>query len=154
MPFLSNARAEALVQFRRRLKAEGPNPLDYVCDLWHIISMGTARGKFINYDNETIAAELGGIPSPDLGLLFSAMGRYSEGDDVGFTIKDYDEGLLMLKKDRRNGRLLFSHDATTGPRPVSLLAYKKESQKAPQNLIATARERRGRWIEARKRGGR
>ena len=65
--------------------------------------------------------------------------------------KNYGGGLLMLKKNRTSGRLLFSNDPECGPRPVSLLFYKKESDEAPAHLIATARERRGRWIEARKR---
>ena len=111
------------------------------------------RGAFVNYHTETLVGELATIPQPDRGALYLAMDRYAKGDRTGFTLRNYGAGLLMVKKDRLSGRALFSHDEETGPRPVLLLAYKKESDEAPSHIIVTARERRGRWIEARRRNG-
>jgi len=91
------------------------------------------------------------IPQPDRGLLFFAMQRFARGDDAGFTLKDYGDGLLMLKKKGRSGRsLFFTYDENDKAKLVLLLAYKKESDEAPESLVRTARERRGRYIGQRK----
>jgi hypothetical protein len=91
------------------------------------------------------------IPQPDRGLLFFAMQRFAQGDDAGFTLKDYGDDLLMLKKKGRSGRSLFiTYDEKDKTKLVLLLAYKKESDEAPASLIKSARERRRRYIERRK----
>lgn len=91
------------------------------------------------------------IPQPDRGLLFFAMQRFAQGDDAGFMLRAYGDDLLMLKKKGRSGRsLFFTYDDKDNTKLVLLLAYKKESDEAPESLIRTARERRRRYIESRK----
>jgi phage-related protein len=114
-------------------------------------AMQRPRGTWTNFDDEILVAEMRSIPQPDRGLLFFAMQRFAKGDDAGFTLKDYGDDLLMLKKQGRSGRsLFFTYDEKDKTKLVLLLAYKKESGDAPDNLINTARERRGRYIERRK----
>lgn len=114
--------------------------------------MQSPRGTWVNFDDATLVAEMRTIPQPDRGLLFYSMDRYAKGDDAGFTFKDCGDGLCMLKKKGRFGRsLFFTYDEAKRSELVLLLAYKKESDEAPAHVIATARERRGRYIEARKR---
>lgn len=55
------------------------------------------RGQWINFDDAILVAEMRAIPQPDRGLLFFAMQRFAQGDDAGFTLKDYGDDLLMLK---------------------------------------------------------
>ena len=77
------------------------------------------------------------------------MQRYAKGDEAGFTVRDYGEGLLMIKKDGLSGRcLFFTYDEIDPTRLVALLAYKKEGDEAPRHILDAARERRGRYIEA------
>lgn len=109
------------------------------------------RGRWTSFDTPTTNAEFLTIPQPDRRALFYAMERYAEGDDVGFEVKDYGDGLLMIKKRGPAGRcLFFSHDSEE-KLLVALLAYKKESDEAPKNLLESARERRGRYLESQRR---
>jgi len=67
-----------------------------------------------------------------------------------YKVKNYGGGLLMIKSSNRaQGRCLFftlveSDDVET---LVALLAYKKESQEAPKQVIETARARLRRFRE-------
>ncbi len=113
--------------------------------------MQRPRGQWVNFDDDILVAEMRTIPQPDRGLLFFAMQRFAQGDDAGFTVKDYGDDLFMLKKKGRSGRsLFFTYDERDRTSLVLLLAYKKESDEAPPNLIRTARERRGHYLEKRK----
>ena len=112
--------------------------------------MERPRGTWVNFDDETLVSEMRSIPQPDRGLLFFAMQRFAQGDDAGFTLKDYGNDLLMLKKKGRSGRsLFFTYDEKDKTKLVLLLAYKKESDEAPESLTNTARETRGRYIDGR-----
>ena len=114
--------------------------------------MQRARGTWTNFDDEILVAEMRTIPQPDRGLSFFAMQRFAQGDNAGFTLKNYGDGLIMLKKKSRSGRsLFFTYDEADEAKLVLLLAYKKESDEAPESLINAARERRGRYIEGRRR---
>jgi hypothetical protein len=113
--------------------------------------MQRPRGTWVNFDDEVLVAEMRTIPQPDRGLLFFAMQRFAQGDDAGFTVKSYGNGLLMLKKKGRSGRcLFFTYDEKDSTKLVLLLAYKKESDEVPESLISTAQGRRGRYINNRK----
>jgi len=113
--------------------------------------MQRPRGTWINFDDKILVAEMRTIPQPDRGLLFFTMQRFAQGDEAGFSLKDYGDDLFMLKKKGRSGRsLFFTYDEMDGTKLVLLLAYKKESDEAPENLIRTARERRGRYIDKQK----
>lgn len=110
------------------------------------------RGRWLNFDDDTLVAEMATIPQPDRGALFYAMDRYAKGEPVGFEVKDYGDDLYMIKaKGERAGRcLFFTFDEKDRTTLVALMAYKKGSQKRPEHLIRAARERRGRYIERRR----
>jgi len=113
--------------------------------------MQRPRGTWTNFDDEILVGEMRTIPQPDRGLLFFAMQRFAKGDDAGFTLKAYGDDLFVLKKKGRSGRsLFFTYDEADRTSLVLLLAYKKESDEAPENLINTARERRGSYIARRR----
>lgn len=113
--------------------------------------MASERGKWGNYDDATLVAEMRTIPQPDRGLLFFSMERYAKGDEAGFVLKSYGEGLLMPKKDKRSGRsLFFAYDPDERTTLVLLLAYKKEKDEVPAQLIDAARTRMRRYLEARR----
>jgi hypothetical protein len=67
------------------------------------------RGRWTNFDDDTLVAEMRAIPQPDRGLLFFAMERYAKGDEAGFTLKDYGDDLFMLKKRGRSGPVPVLH---------------------------------------------
>lgn len=55
---------------------------------------------------------------------------------------------MIKATNHTSGRCLFFTIDTEEPtKLVALLAYKKESDEAPESLIRTARERRGRYLE-------
>jgi len=103
----------------------------------------------MSFDSETTNAEFAGIPQPDLRALFTAMGRYGRSLDGGYVVRNYGGDLYMIKAtNHTSGRCLFFTIDTEEPtKLVALLAYKKESDEAPESLIRTARERRGRYLE-------
>ena len=81
------------------------------------------------------------------------MGRWASGLEGGFVVRDYGDGLLMIKATNRTaGRcLFFTLDENDSTLAIALLGYKKESNEAPKFLIATARERRRRYLDSRRR---
>jgi len=80
------------------------------------------------------------------------MRAYEQELDIGFVVKEYGEGLLMIKAANRTaGRcLFFSVQELEGTEVLTaLLIYKKESQEAPKHVVETARERLKRCKEER-----
>jgi hypothetical protein len=81
-------------------------------------------------------------------MLFHAMALYSREIAIGHVVKNYGNGLLMLKAANRScGRCLFfavEHSDETVL--IALLAYKKGSNEVPANLLATARKRRQQYL--------
>ena len=110
------------------------------------------RGKWTSFDPETTNAELLTIRQPDRGALYYAMERYGLGQPIGWTVKDYGDDLFMLKaKGERQGRcLFFTYDKDEPASLVALMFYKKEGNDAPDSVVKAARERRGQYIERRK----
>lgn len=80
------------------------------------------------------------------------MGRWAQRAEAGYVIKDYGDGILMIKATNgTSGRcLFFTIDEDEPTLAVALLGYKKEGTEAPKAVIQTARERRGRYIESRR----
>lgn len=108
------------------------------------------KRKFEPFDAETIKKEFFAVPEPDASNLKAAMSLYQRDAGIGYEIKNYGEGLMMLKATNRSqGRNLFfvsetTVDAETGEqteRLIVVLIYKKESQEAPARIIETARRR-------------
>ena len=99
--------------------------------------------KFRAFDPDVINRELASLPQNDFVDLRLAMHRYQEGLEVGYTVKDYGDGLMMIKGGRQ-GRCLWFHEgeAENGLRIlIALLIYKKESQEVPDRILRTARAR-------------
>ncbi len=98
--------------------------------------------RWSSFDRETTNKEFATIPIDDRVRLFEAMKLYRLDARIGYVIKNYGEGLMMLKPTSGAGRCLFFCEPTeTGQELVALLAYKKEWQKAPEQLVRMARLR-------------
>jgi len=77
------------------------------------------------------------------------MKKYADNEPSGWVVKDYGAGLFMIKAaNQTQGRCLFftvRPQETVGQASteelVALLAYKKETQEAPDQMIETARQR-------------
>lgn len=77
------------------------------------------------------------------------MVAYAEGREAGFRHSDYGDGLEMLTDGGRGqGRCLyFTRDSDGATETlVILLAYKKETEKAPTATLQTARNRRETYL--------
>lgn len=84
------------------------------------------------------------LPQEDYHRLSAAMLAYRLAAASGFQVKNYGQGVMMIKDDSRGqGRCLFFTVRQEGGEEVltALLVYKKEGQKAPTNQIAVARAR-------------
>ena len=101
------------------------------------------RRKFEPFDAETIKREFLALPSEDASSLKFAMESYQWDLGTGYVVKNYGQGLYMIKDSSHGqGRCLFFRTVAGQPeRLVALLIYKKESQEAPARVIETARKR-------------
>lgn len=84
--------------------------------------------------------------------LFEAMKLYRLDVGIGYTIKNYGDGLLMIKPKDGQGRCLFFTEIELDGQIelVALLSYKKESQKLPEQHKRIALQRRETYLENRK----
>lgn len=105
-----------------------------------------------SFDPEITNAELETIPYPDRGALYQAMSAFAEGLDIKHVVKNYSDGLMMLKASNgTSGRcLFFCQQVGDTIRAIALLFYKKETQDAPKHLIEAARKRKSSFQEKRK----
>jgi phage-related protein len=71
------------------------------------------------------------------------MKLYRQDAGIGYLVKNYGDGLWMIKPQHGQGRCLFFMIAksTESTELIALLAYKKESRKAPDRLLALAKQR-------------
>ena len=108
------------------------------------------RRKFEAFNQEVINEEFMALPVKDASALKLAMKRYQNDEAVGYRVKNYGDGLLMIHGSGKDqGRCLFFKkelvaDSTTGElreRLVALLIYKKESMEVPARVMETARRR-------------
>lgn len=96
--------------------------------------------EFVFFDPKTISKEFRDLPPEDLARLSAAMQKYVEGNEIGWTIKDYGDGLKMITDSGRGqGRCLFFEDVEGDL--VIVKVYKKESQLVPQAVLNSARAR-------------
>lgn len=109
-------------------------------------NIGMVR-KFRPFDAETINAEFMSLPAADASDLATAMKAYQEDLGAGYRIDHYGEGLAMIKGTKQGRGLFFTaetevmKDGETRVWLVLLKVYKKESQKADKQAVATARQR-------------
>lgn len=99
--------------------------------------------KFRAFDQTIINRELADLSRDDFADLRLAMHRYQLGIELGYTVKAYEGGLMMIKGSRQ-GRCLWFHegDFEDGVRILTaLLVYKKESQEVPERVLRTAKAR-------------
>jgi phage-related protein len=103
------------------------------------------RRKFEPFDAEVIKREFFSLPVDDAISLKIAMKSYQDELGIGYRVENYGSGLEMLTDSGRGqGRCLFVCRDSAGSnaeRLIVLLIYKKESQKAPAHVVATARKR-------------
>lgn len=107
--------------------------------------MRVVKRKFEPFDALVINREFMALPTVDAAELKFAMQNYQDDLGVGYTVRNYGDGLLMLKPSSRSqGRCLFFYrEVVDGvERLVALLIYKKESQEVPVRILKAARERR------------
>ena len=63
---------------------------------------------WISFDYSVTNREFAELPSRDAASLFRAMKRYAIDERPGWIVKDYGEGLLMIKAaNQTQGRCLF-----------------------------------------------
>lgn len=111
-------------------------------------------GKFKAFNGRTINDELLDLPQADFLDLCRAMELYQANKNVGYTVKNYGDDLMMIKGSGQGRCLWFARETeivngTEVESLIVLLVYKKESQEAPKRVLDTARERLGKY-----RGGR
>ncbi len=84
--------------------------------------------------------------------LFGAMKLYANDAGVGYIVKSYGDGLMMIKPKESQGRCLFFTVIENSERQtlVAILAYKKEGQKLPERVRKLAQERIKRYMENQK----
>lgn len=98
---------------------------------------------------ETINREFLSLSDHDAATLKTAMKNYQLDTGVGYTVRNYGEGLWMLKDSgRAQGRCLFFQRQVVADkeRLVAVLVYKKESQEIPARILRTAKERMRQWL--------
>ncbi len=96
------------------------------------------------FDPETINRELAALAREDLRALRFAMFHYGAESGAHCRVENYGKGLMMVTNSGRGqGRcLFFTVRIEDGVESLTaLLVYKKESQKAPQAILDTARRR-------------
>jgi phage-related protein len=92
-----------------------------------------------SFDYDTTNREFLALPGRD-----RAAPKYAKGEEGRWIVKDYGDGLMMIKpSNRTQGRCLFFtvREIEGHEELIALLAYKKESQGAPARVLDTARER-------------
>ena len=69
--------------------------------------------------------------------------------NIGYTVKNYGDGLMMIKPKDGQGRCLFFTQVELAGQLelIALLAYKKESQKLPDSVRRTALARKKTYLE-------
>lgn len=116
--------------------------------------------QWLSFDRDTLDQEFRALPRKDMIDLFEAMKAYRMEVETGWVVKNYGNGLLMIKPSNKGaGRCLFfavrsvSRGGQNVEELIALLAYKKESQDVPKAHIRTARSRMSQYEEEKRSGG-
>jgi|GEM_PF-1710799 len=107
--------------------------------------------KFIAYDAETINEELLSLSKADFLDLTLAMEYFQNASEAKYTVKNYDDGLMMIKGNRQGRCLWFFKGETVDGIEILIvvLVYKKETQRVPSKVLETARSRMAMYREKR-----
>jgi phage-related protein len=110
------------------------------------------RRHWTSFNRETTNREFSALPTEDRVGLFEAMKLYRIDAGIGYVVKSYGKGLMMIKPKDGQGRcLFFTTIETQGVQElVALLAYKKEGQKMPKRIKNLALERMADYQQDRK----
>ena len=95
--------------------------------------------KFRPFDLDTIRKEFEALSHDDFLDLTHAMKLLQDEAGIGYTVKDYGNGLKMVKGSRQGRCLWTEHES--GLVMVAVLVYKKESEETPKHIMDTARSR-------------
>jgi phage-related protein len=96
------------------------------------------------FDEKTIKSEFRKLTSNDWYKLTAAMRAYAKDLGIGYEVKSYGDGIMMVKDPGAQGRCLFftiRKEANGSETLTALVVYKKESQKAPKREIELAKRR-------------
>jgi len=105
------------------------------------------RRRWTSFDQTVTNKELSELPREDRLALYDAMESYRD-DEGGYRLSKYGDGIWMLTDaGRGQGRCLFFKviQLKDEERLVALLFYKKETPKAPDRIVDTARSRMRRY---------
>ncbi len=115
------------------------------------------KREFVPCDEDLVRREFDALPAKDAAKLSSLMAHYEVcgfGNPSPVQIDDYGEGILRLRhiKPAYQGRLIFfAVDQVAGfERLVILAVFKKQGQKTPTTILETAKRRKRRWEDLRK----
>lgn len=101
------------------------------------------KRHWTSFDKHVTDREFLALPVDDRVGLFEAMKLYRLDAGIGYVVKSYGLGLLMIKPKEGQGRCLFFCvvEVKGAQELVALLAYKKETRKLPDRLKKLALER-------------
>jgi phage-related protein len=102
------------------------------------------KRKWRPFDERIIRTEFRKLASNDWFRLTAAMRAYAKDLGIGYEVKSYGGGLMMVKDSGAQGRCLFftvRKDYDGSETLTALLIYKKESQEAPERIIELAKKR-------------
>lgn len=106
------------------------------------------RREIVPFDDEIIRSELSDLPIKDRAKLVALIEYYEEsqsGNPYPVQLNVYDHGLIRLRhaKASYQGRaiLYIAESKKEFQRLVLLVIYKKESNKAPDSILVTAKKR-------------
>ena len=71
------------------------------------------------------------------------MEQFQRGEVSGYTVRNFGDGLMMIKDNRQGRCLWFSADRVEHGVQIltALLVYKKETMRVPDRILQTARQR-------------
>lgn len=97
--------------------------------------------EFKAFDEKRIAKELDDLPRHDRAKLVAALEAFEDGEEAGWSVKLYGDGLKMITDSGRGqGRCLFFFEVDGDA--VIVKIYKKETQDVPKAVLATALRRK------------
>ena len=102
-----------------------------------------------SFDKRITDKEFQSLAIDDRIGLFEAMKLFALDASIGYTVKNYGEGLMMVKPKDGQGRCLFFTQIEKAGQLelIALLAYKKEGQKLPISVRRTAFARKKSYLE-------
>jgi phage-related protein len=102
-----------------------------------------------SFDQDVTNKEFRDLPIDDLIGLFEAMKLFRYDLGIGYVIKNYGDGLMMIKAKHGQGRCLFFTivEVIGTQELIVLTSYKKETQNLPDSVKRLAVQRMRLYLE-------